>query len=86
MNRELLRRVKRLERGGGPPDGDEPVLVRIRGGLPCTPYQAQIGTRCLLPLPGETEGDFHDRVLDAAAESGEAIVVVSGTMLGEREG
>jgi hypothetical protein len=75
--------VKRLERGGGPPGGDEPVLIRIRGGLPCSPYQAQIGPRCLLPLPGEAEGDFLDRALDAAAESGEAIVVVSGMMPAE---
>jgi hypothetical protein len=78
--------VKRLERGGGPPGGDEPVLIRIRGGLPCSPYQAQIGRRCLLSLPGEAEGDFLDRALDAAAEFGEGIVVVSGTMPGEREG
>jgi hypothetical protein len=80
MNRDLLRRVERLEHGGGPPDDNSPVLVRISGGLPGMSYRAQIGARCLLPLPGEAEADFLDRALDCAADLGEAIVVVSGMM------
>jgi hypothetical protein len=56
------------------------MLVRIRGGLPDVPYHAQIGAHCLLPLPGESDADFLDRALDAAAELGEAFVVVGGMM------
>jgi hypothetical protein len=80
MRREFFRRIERLERGW---DGNEPKLLRIRGGLgglPGAPYHAQIGTRVLLPLPGENDADFCDRALDAAADLGEGFVIVSGTL------
>jgi hypothetical protein len=75
MRREFYHRIVRLERGW---DGNEPKLLRVHGGLP-VPYHAQIGARTLLPMPGESDADFCDRALDAAADLGEGFVVVSGT-------
>lgn len=76
--RDLMSRIFRLERDSLlPPDGTEPMLLRVHGGVPGMP-RATIGERTVAQFPGEPLPDFIDRCFDVATDEGAAFIVLRG--------
>ena len=77
--RDIERRVSRLEGLFLPPDNNEPVLIRIAGGLPGSDMRhASIGNLQVFAEPGESQADFEKRCLDEAALLSAPYVIVGG--------
>ena len=81
----FLNRPPRFDdRDGG---GDEPCIIRIRGGLDgVEPLRATIGSLTLECQPNETEGEFRNRALGLATEKGAAFVILGGMPAWQRDG
>jgi hypothetical protein len=81
----LLSRPRRF--GGHDGGGDEPCIIRIRGGLDCVePLRATIGSLTLECQPNETEDEFEGRSVSLATKKGAAFVILGGMPAWERDG
>ena len=79
----LLSRPRRF--GGHNGGGDEPCIIRIRGGLDgVEPLRATIGSLTLECQPNETEDEFESRSVSLATEKGAAFVILGGMPAWER--
>jgi len=73
--RDLDRRLSRLEGLLGP---SECTIIRIFGGVPSTDRHASAGSMRFYREPFESDARFEDRVIEAATEAGETLVVFDG--------